>query len=129
MTGSTCDIGLGIACKLAAQGANAALNGFGDVASALRLIGEFDVRNSYHDADMSQPLQIEALLTQAARESAAVDVLANNSGIQHVANVEGLLVERWGAVIAINLARRRRSEKGALRRGKQAWSCVLFYRR
>jgi 3-hydroxybutyrate dehydrogenase len=104
VTGSTSGIGLGIACRLAAQGANIVLNGFGDIASAQRLIGEFGVRHSYHDADMSQPVQIEALLAHAAREFGTVDVLVNNAGIQHVANVEDFPIERWDAIIAINLS-------------------------
>ena len=32
-----------------------------------------------------------------------VDILVNNAGIQHVANVEDFPVERWDAIIAINL--------------------------
>jgi 3-hydroxybutyrate dehydrogenase len=32
-----------------------------------------------------------------------VDVLVNNAGIQHVANVEDFPPERWDAIIAINL--------------------------
>ncbi|MFZ2650614.1 MAG: 3-hydroxybutyrate dehydrogenase [Burkholderiaceae bacterium] len=104
VTGSTSGIGLGIACRLAAQGANIVLNGFGDTAAAKRAIGEFGVRHAYHGADMSQPVQIEALLAHAVREFGAVDVLVNNAGIQHVASVEDFPIERWDAIIAINLS-------------------------
>jgi 3-hydroxybutyrate dehydrogenase len=34
----------------------------------------------------------------------AVDILVNNAGIQHVANVEDFPVDRWDAIIAINLS-------------------------
>ncbi len=104
VTGSTSGIGLGIACQLAAQGANIVLNGFGDVASAQRAIGDLGVRHSYHDADMSQPAQIEALMAHAAREFGVIDILVNNAGIQHVASVEDFPTERWDAIIAINLS-------------------------
>ncbi len=108
VTGSTSGIGLGIACRLAAQGANIVLNGFGDVegpkaevAAAGKAHG---IRVGYHGADMSKPAEIEAMMGYAAREFGGVEVLINNAGIQHVANVEDFPVERWDAIIAINLS-------------------------
>jgi 3-hydroxybutyrate dehydrogenase len=59
---------------------------------------------AYHGADMSQPGQIEAMMALAEREFGGVDVLVNNAGIQHVANIEDFPVERWDAIIAINLS-------------------------
>jgi 3-hydroxybutyrate dehydrogenase len=103
VTGSTSGIGLGIACRLAAQGANIVLNGFGDTAPAVAAIAEFGVRQGYHGADMSKPAEIEAMCAYAAREFGGIDVLVNNAGIQYVANVEDFPVERWDAIIAINL--------------------------
>ncbi len=104
VTGSTSGIGLGIACRLAAQGANIVLNGFGDVAAAKGAIAERGARLTYHDADMSKPAQIEAMMAHALGEFGAIDILVNNAGIQHVANVEDFPVERWDAIIAINLS-------------------------
>ena len=108
VTGSTSGIGLGVACRLAAQGANVVLNGFGDaegpkaeVAAAGKAHG---IRVGYHGADMSKPAEIEAMMAYAAKEFGGVDVLVNNAGIQHVANVEDFPVERWDAIIAINLS-------------------------
>ena len=40
----------------------------------------------------------------AASTFAGVDILVNNAGIQHVAPVEDFPVERWDAIIAINLS-------------------------
>src|SRR5262249_20770889 len=34
----------------------------------------------------------------------AIDILVNNAGIQHVAPLESFPVERWDAVIAVNLS-------------------------
>ena len=104
VTGSTSGIGLGVACRLAAQGANIVLNGFGDTEPARTQIAKLGVKVGYHDADMSKPAQIEAMFAYAASEFGGVDVLVNNAGIQHVANVEDFPVERWDAIIAINLS-------------------------
>jgi 3-hydroxybutyrate dehydrogenase len=104
VTGSTSGIGLGVASRLAAQGANIVLNGFGDTAPAVDAIARFGVRHGYHAADMSKPTEIEALFAYAAGEFGAVDILVNNAGIQHVANVEDFPVDRWDAIIAINLS-------------------------
>lgn len=103
ITGSTSGIGLGIAKALAQQGANIVLNGFGDVEGAKAEISALDVKVDYHGADMSKPAQIEDMMKFAASRFGRVDVLVNNAGIQHVANVEDFPVERWDAVIAINL--------------------------
>ncbi|MDM0103817.1 3-hydroxybutyrate dehydrogenase [Variovorax sp. J22R24] len=104
VTGSTSGIGLGIAQALAQQGANIILNGFGDVEGAKAEISALDVQVDYHGADMSKPAQIEDMMKFAAARFGRVDVLVNNAGIQHVANVEDFPAERWDAVIAINLS-------------------------
>ena len=103
VTGSTSGIGLGIAKVLATHGANIVLNGFGDVDAAKREFAEIDCEIGYHPADMSKPEQIADLLAYAVRTMGAVDILVNNAGIQHVANVEDFPVEKWDAIIAINL--------------------------
>ncbi len=104
VTGSTSGIGLGIAKALARQGANIVLNGFGEVDAAKAEIAALGVKVAYHGADMSKPAEIEDLMAFAAREFGRVDVLVNNAGIQHVAKVENFPVERWDAIIAINLS-------------------------
>ena len=104
ITGSTSGIGLGIACRLAAQGADIVLNGFGEIEGAKREIARFGVRHAYHGADMSKPAEIEAMCAYAIRDFGGIDILVNNAGIQHVANVEDFPAERWDAIIAINLS-------------------------
>ena len=104
VTGSTSGIGLGVAKALARQGANVVLNGFGDVAGPKAEVAALGVRVGYHGADMSKPAEIEAMMAYAAAEFGGVDVLVNNAGIQHVAPVESFPVERWDAIIAINLS-------------------------
>ena len=107
VTGSTSGIGLGIARALAEQGANIVFNGFGDAQQIEKLytdIGqEFGVQTAYHNADMSKPEQIEAMMRFAVDKFGGVDILVNNAGIQHVSSIEEFPVEKWDAIIAINL--------------------------
>ncbi|HPL79295.1 MAG TPA: 3-hydroxybutyrate dehydrogenase [Burkholderiaceae bacterium] len=103
VTGSTSGIGLGIAKALARQGANIVLNGFGDNQGPRAEIAALGVKVGYHGADMSKPGEIEAMMAYAAAEFGRVDILVNNAGIQHVARIEDFPVERWDAIIAINL--------------------------
>ncbi len=104
VTGSTSGIGLGIALALARQGANIVLNGFGDVDGPKAQVAAHGVKVGYHGADISKPADIEAMMTYAAAEFGRVDILVNNAGIQHVARIENFPLERWDAVIAINLS-------------------------
>ncbi len=107
VTGSTSGIGLGIARSLAAAGANIVFNGFGDATeiAAVRqqVENEFTVKTSYSGADMSKAAEIEAMMQQAASEFGGVDILVNNAGIQYVSSIEDFPVEKWDAIIAINL--------------------------
>jgi 3-hydroxybutyrate dehydrogenase len=104
VTGSTSGIGLGIAKALAGQGASIVLNGFGDVEGPTAEVAALGVQVAYHGADMSKPAEIEAMMKFAAERFGRVDILVNNAGIQHVARVENFPLERWDAVIAINLS-------------------------
>jgi 3-hydroxybutyrate dehydrogenase len=103
VTGSTSGIGLGLARALARQGANVVLNGFGDAEGPQAEVRALGVKVGYHGADMSKADQIEDMMKYAAKEFGRVDILVNNAGIQHVAPIEDFPVERWDAIIAINL--------------------------
>ncbi len=104
ITGSNSGIGLGVARELARAGADVVLNSFTDRAEdhdlAQQVGAEFGVTARYIAADMSKPDQCRALVEQAG----ACDILVNNAGIQHVAPVESFPVEKWDAIIAINLS-------------------------
>ncbi len=104
VTGSTSGIGLGIAQCLARQGANIVLNGFGDHDAARTTIESLGVKAGYHGADMSKPAEITELMAYAASEFGGADIVVNNAGIQHVANIEDFPPEKWDAIIAINLS-------------------------
>jgi 3-hydroxybutyrate dehydrogenase len=104
VTGSTSGIGLGIAKALAAQGANIVLNGFGDVDGPKAEVAALGVQVAYHGADMSKPAEIEDMIAFATKTFGSLDILVNNAGIQHVARTENFPVEKWDAIIAINLS-------------------------
>jgi 3-hydroxybutyrate dehydrogenase len=107
VTGSTSGIGLGIARALAAAGADLMINGFGEAAEIDKLRREIaaahGVRVAFSGADLSKPADATGLIEHATREFGRVDVLVNNAGIQHVAPVHEFPLDRWDAVIAINL--------------------------
>ncbi len=108
VTGSTSGVGLATARALAADGANLMLNGFGDAAGIekerARLEKDFGIKAQYSAADMSKPAEIAAMIATTEKNFGSLDVLVNNAGIQHVANIEDFPPEKWDAIIAINLS-------------------------
>ena len=108
VTGSTSGIGLAVARGLAKEGADIVLNGFGRPeeieAARAGIETEFGVRAMHSGADMSKPDQIAEMMAQAEEAYGRLDVLVNNAGIQFVSPVEEFPVEKWDAIIAINLS-------------------------
>ncbi len=108
VTGSTSGIGLGIAEALAADGMNVMINGFGKAEEIERirsdLASSHGVEALYSGADMTKPDEIRSMVEQAEERLGSVDVLVNNAGIQHVSPIEEFPLEKWDAIIAINLS-------------------------
>jgi 3-hydroxybutyrate dehydrogenase len=108
ITGSTSGIGLGIARALAKEGANVVINGFGEAGEIEReragIAKEFGVQALYSPADMTKPAEIAEMIATAQKQLGSVDVLVNNAGIQHVAPIEEFPIEKWNAILAINLS-------------------------
>ncbi|HET9764316.1 MAG TPA: 3-hydroxybutyrate dehydrogenase [Casimicrobiaceae bacterium] len=108
VTGSTSGIGLGIARTFAGLGANIVLNGFGEAREieALRrsVATEHGIEARYDAADLARPLEIDTMMEKALAEFGSVDVLVNNAGIQFVAPIDEFPVEKWNAILAINLS-------------------------
>ncbi|MBL3703302.1 3-hydroxybutyrate dehydrogenase [Sulfitobacter sp. BDSS02] len=103
ITGSNSGIGLGIAWELARAGANVVLNSFTDNeedhALAEKIAKETGVTARYIKADMSKGDECRKLVEEAG----ACDILVNNAGIQHVAAIDEFPVDKWDAIIAINM--------------------------
>jgi NAD(P)-dependent dehydrogenase (short-subunit alcohol dehydrogenase family) len=62
------------------------------------------VKAIYSPANMGEPMEIASMISLAEKTFGRVDVLVNNAGIQHVSPIEDFPVEKWDAVIAINLS-------------------------
>ncbi|MCP5074627.1 MAG: 3-hydroxybutyrate dehydrogenase [Rhodobacteraceae bacterium] len=107
ITGSTSGIGRGIALKLADLGAHVMTNGFGDREEIEALQTELTERSGkpalYNGADMTKPDEIAAMIATAEAEMGAVDILVNNAGIQFVSPIEDFPIDKWDAIIAINM--------------------------
>jgi 3-hydroxybutyrate dehydrogenase len=58
----------------------------------------------YSNADMSKAASIADMMKLVQSEFGGVDILVNNAGIQFVAPIEEFPIEKWDAIIAINLS-------------------------
>jgi 3-hydroxybutyrate dehydrogenase len=108
ITGSTSGIGQGIAEQLAKEGANIVLNGFGDSElierQRINLADTYKVQVRYQAADLSEVNQIESMMLNSIDEFGAIDILVNNAGIQFVSPIEDFPVDKFNAILAVNLA-------------------------
>lgn len=108
VTGSTSGIGLATAEALAAKGCTLVVNSYSDSqqdhAVATHLAEKQGVEAVYIRADMAKPDECRGLIEKTVARFGSVDILVNNAGIQFVAPVEEFPVERWDAIIAINLS-------------------------
>lgn len=108
VTGSTSGIGLGIARALAKEGCAIALNGLLGPKEADGLVAdlqkEFDVPVQFYPANISRAVEIANMIQFTAASLGPIDILVNNAGIQHVAPIEQFPVEKWDAILAINLS-------------------------
>ncbi len=108
VTGSTSGIRLGIATALAGPGTNIVLNGFGPADAIDKIVSDLKRQHNvgvlYSSANIADPDEIEEMVDQTRSEFGGVDILVNNAGIQHVDPIEDFPVDKWNAIIAINLS-------------------------
>mgnify|MGYP006275529935 FL=1 len=107
VTGSTSGIGHGVARSLAEAGYNVVLNGSRSPERAENLRQEletdFKVKVLYKQADLQDYKKAEEVVHEVAEELGSLDILVNNAGIQHVSPVEEFPVDKWQAIVNLNL--------------------------
>ena len=118
ITGSTSGIGLGCARAFAEKGANVVINGLGDAdeieKTRAAIEADFGVRCTYSPANMLKGDEIAGMIADAEKEFGCVDILVNNAGIQFVSPVDEFPVDKWDAIIAINLTSAFQASRAAL---------------
>ncbi len=130
VTGSTSGIGLGIATAFAQQGADIVLNGFGDAVEIEKLraglASQHGVKVLYDGADLSRGEAVRQLVANTVQSLGRVDILVNNAGIQHTALIEDFPVEKWDAILALNLSAVFHGTAAALpHMKKQGWGRII----
>ena len=97
-----------MAARLAAEGCNIVLNGFGEAGAIERQRRQLEtahgVRALYHGADVADPAQIADLVETARRSFGTVDILINNAVVRHFAPLETFRPEDWDRALAVNLS-------------------------
>jgi len=108
VTGSTSGIGLGVLERLAAAGASVTMNGLGEMAriegELARVRATHGVDVVYESADLTDPAQCRRMVENVQDRFGRLDILVNNAGIQHVAPIESFPIEKWDAILALNLS-------------------------
>ena len=130
VTGSTSGIGLAIARAFAGAGCSVMMNGLGEGAALHKLAGELAGESSMkvasHPADMTRPAEIADLVTTTQATLGGLDILVNNAGIQHVDRIEKFPVEKWDAIIAVNLSASFHTVRAALPAMKErGWGRII----
>jgi 3-hydroxybutyrate dehydrogenase len=105
ITGSTSGIGLAIAKTFAAKGHNIVFNGLepNGAEIAAEVAREFKIDYLFSPCNVLDPKQIEDMVAQAIAKFNTIDILVNNAGIQFVSPVQDFPLEKWNAIIGINL--------------------------
>lgn len=106
ITGSTSGIGLGIAREFAKAGYSISFNGLekNGAEIAAEVGKEFGVKTFFSGANLLQPAEIEKYIAETEKNLGAIDILVNNAGMQHVAPIEEFPIEKWNAIIGLNLS-------------------------
>lgn len=105
ITGSTSGIGYTIAKAFASKGYNVMFHGLetNGAEIARKVAEEYNVKTDFSNANLMHPEEIEKLVTATLEKFETIDILINNAGIQYVSPLEEFPLEKWNAIIAINL--------------------------
>lgn len=107
ITGGGRDIGQAAALKLAAEGANVAINYFSSSTGADAAVAQIEAQGGKAFAmkgDLTKPEEVEALVAKTVAEFGGIDILVNNAGgLIARKTVSDMSLEHWSAVMELNL--------------------------
>jgi 3-oxoacyl-[acyl-carrier protein] reductase len=107
VTGGSRGIGAAIARRLAADGAEVAVNYVADQSSAGKLVAELTEKGhqvAAFRADVSDPAQTHDLVEQVVQAMGGIDILASNAGVEHFGALESITLSDFDRVFHINVA-------------------------
>ena len=104
-TGSTSGIGLGIAEGFAALGYSIAFNGLepNGATIAKHVAEKYGVPYFFSPANVTDVAALQQMVQEINEKLGDIDILVNNAGIQHVSPIETFPIEKWDAIMNINL--------------------------
>ncbi|MCV6824006.1 MULTISPECIES: SDR family NAD(P)-dependent oxidoreductase [Halocynthiibacter] len=107
VTGGGRDIGAGAALKLAAEGANVAINYFASSEGADKAVAEIIANGGKAFAlqgDLTKPEDVDALVSKTVEEFGGIDILVNNAGgLISRKTISEMSLDHWNAVMDLNL--------------------------
>ena len=106
ITGSASGIGQGIALRFASEGAAVVVDYVGKPGTAdqtLNLIKQAGGRAIAVESDVSNPVQVQALIDTTVKTFGKLDIFVNNAGIEFKHPFTEFPVEQFQKIIAVNL--------------------------
>ena len=106
VTGASRGIGRAIALRLAAEGADLALNFLANRAMAEEVAGEIRSsgrRAELFQADVRDDARVAAMVDAAAGALGGIDVWVNNAGVEFEQPIEEIQEKNWEQTLAVNV--------------------------
>src|ERR1700691_717530 len=106
VTGAASGIGAGVATAFAREGARVALVDYADrsVAETVwRSVTDYGEEPTYHQTDVADADQVQAMARDVLAHYGRVDILVNNAGIFTEHKIESMPIEDWDRVLGVNL--------------------------